>query len=493
MRTATTNTFPRSTRSKPNSRDGVQITLSPYYGAPDFSALAGCGRQRIDRVSVADLLRNAFVYPPHSICEDVKVVTFGFSPRQDMRSEPRFRFQFRQAGEIPEVANASKDWLGSYHRMLCKAVRRSCAGMARPWLLQSGGKDSTTLAIALAETRPDATCITYLGGPEESEAASAREVAHTLGMKHEVLTCNPGRAYDRYLALIDRLPLLTADFALLAYLDVATEIAADGGDGVIDGLGSDNYFGTPMDFQQRWLARLAREWRLPLDATGLPLVGRSFELCFVLATLQMNAIERVFPGSRFNDAEVDALFGEAMACRSRARLMVFSEEIASATSSWEWRDMSMSIAGSAGSFAKGLFSTHALSLRAAYPFCDRNLREWIHHQVPRQQKIDPDTLLNKVLVRRHIATRFQQLPYVRMKGSFRFDLCGLAARRFDQVREFALQARDELPGAVRWLDQNRGRMHNKYHASRFYLLAVILPWLVLRGRARAHARLRAAA
>jgi hypothetical protein len=30
---------------------------------------------------------------------------------------------------------------------------------------------------------------------------------------------------------------------------------------------------------------------------------------------------------------------------------------------------------------------------------------------------------------------------------------------------------------VQWLERNRPRLDNKYHASKFYLLAVVLPWL----------------
>lgn len=456
----------------------MQITMSPYYGTPDFTVLDRHPEyHRIDPVSVADLLRNAFVYPPHSIYEGVKLVTFGFSAHQDMRGEPDFHFKFRNAGEVPEVADRPQDWIAVYHRMLCDAITRTTADMRSPWQLQSGGKDSTTLAIALADARPDTTCITYLGGREENELESARQVASRLGLRHEALVCDPGRAYDRYLALADRMPLLTADFALLSYADLATEVAARGGDGIIDGLGADSYFGTPVDLQQQLTVRLARGLRLPFDATGLPGISGSFPLCFALGTLQMTPIERVFPGSRFSDAEVDALFGFDVARRSRERLSLFKAEIASATSAWEWRDMSMSIAGSAGAFAKGLYTAHAAGLGAAYPFCDRALREWIHHEVPRRQKVDPETGLNKVLIRRHIAAHFGELPYVQRKGSFRFDVCGLAAQRFEQVHAFAAQVREMLPGATAWLERNRDRLDNKYHASKFYLLAVVLPWL----------------
>lgn len=458
----------------------LQITMSPYYGMPDFSAFAAGSRRRprkIDVVSVADLLRNAFVYPPYSIYEDVRLVTFGFCARDDMYLAPKFRFKFRSAGDVPRRTGPERDWVRIYHRLLRESVRNDCAGMRAPWQLQSGGKDSTTLAIAIADARPDTTCITYVGGPEEDEAASAAFVARSLGLGHETLVCDPGRAYDRYLAIVADMPMLTADFALLSYVDLGTEIAANGGDGVIDGLGADSYFGTPMSRGQHMLARLARDLRLPARLAELPPIDRSFRLCYLLSTLQMNPVERVFPGSRFDNDEVDALFEQDISGRSRERLDLFMREIGSATSASEWRDMSTSIAGSAGAFAKGLYTTAALPLQVAYPFCDLVLREWIHHEVPHYWKVDPATQRNKMLIRRHIATRFDELPYVGRKGSFRFDLRGLARQRFDRVRDFAWRTRDMLPGAAAWLDRNRRRLDNKYYASKFYLLAVVMPWL----------------
>ena len=456
----------------------MQITMSPFHGACDFSVLAGIGRNaQIDLVSIADLMRNGFVYPPHSIFEGVKLVTSSFEPSQDMHASPEPRFMFREADRGRRQDGVETDWVGRYHRMLCEAVASSCTGMRSPWLLQSGGKDSTSIAIAAADVRPDTTCITYLGGPEENEVVSARTIARTLGLRHETLACDPGRAYDRYLAVVDRMPLLTADFALLSYVDLATEVVQSGGDGVIDGIGSDNYFGHTVERKYRWLPRLARRLRLPRHTAELPFVGHSFPLCYVLSTLQMDPVERAFPGSRFTDAEVDVLCGRNVSGRSRARLALFQAEMDSATSVDEWWAMASAIAGSAASVGKGLYATAALSLAVAYPFCDRALRDWVFNEVPPDLLVDPVAQVGKVLMRRHIATRFGYLTYVANKGSFRFDVCGLARSRFEQVHAFARAQASLLPGAAAWLEHNRSRLDNKYHASKFYLLAVLLPWL----------------
>ena len=192
----------------------------------------------------------------------------------------------------------------------------------------------------------------------------------------------------------------------------------------------------------------------------------------------MASFERRFPGSRFSDAEVDALFGCPIAARSRQRLEPYRSDIAAAPSAEAVSRIAMALAEESA-FAKGLCVTRALRLRLAFPYCDARLRDWIFHDVPDELLIGPGGV-NKVLVRKHIALRFQKLPYVEAKGCFRFDVCGLARARYDQVHAFAAQGSDQLPGAVRWLERHRHQWDNKYFASKFYLLAITLPWLLSR-------------
>ncbi|WP_368565173.1 asparagine synthase-related protein [Pseudoxanthomonas sp. UTMC 1351] len=456
----------------------IQLIASPFHGEPDFAPLAHhVERGGLDSVSLADLLRNGFVYPPYSIYENVRLVSCGFDPKQDMFDDPVYRPMFSQFGRPKVHAGKKQDWAAEYHRLLSDALARTSQRMATPWLLQSGGKDSTSLAIAASEVRPDTTCLTYLGGSEENEVASALHVAQHLGLRHEVLVCDPGRAYDRYLALLPKMPLLTADFALLSYADLATEIVRSGGDGVIDGLGSDVYLGVPATWHKHLLRLLARNLRLPGFFHGSEYLDLNFELSYLLSTLEMDPFERSFPGSRFTDSEVDALFGKPVAQQSKARLARFAPAISAAGSLTEQLSITLDIMATPGGIAKGTYTTSALSLRVAYPYCDAKLRRWITQEVPPEQRMDARKGINKVLVREHIARRFPQLPYVMAKGSFRFDLRNLAKQRFDQVYEYSQQARDVLPGAPAWLARHRRRMGNKYHASKFYLLAIALPWI----------------
>ena len=469
--------------SRPEQRQ--QETLlhtSPYKGPADFSPLDTYRPHgnSIDYVSLADLLRNAFVYPPHTIFRDVKNLVTGFDFQQFLEPEPAFRFAYHSAlaKSRPSSRTMSDEaLLRVYHELLTRAVRLCTADMQAPWLLQSGGKDSTSLAIAIADARPDTTCITYLGGEEENEIASASHVARQLGLRHESLVCDPGRAYDRYLAMAPRMPLLTADFAMLSYVDLVTEIKGQA-DGVLDGLGADPYFGAPLPLGERLQLLLALGVKMPEAVFQLPLVRRHFKLCFVLGTLQMNTFERYFPGSRFSDAEVDKLFGWPVAEHSRRRMEVFSDELRAARSVEAVRRIVLVILEAQG-FAKGMYPANAMKLRMAYPHCDKRLSEWVFNEVPNDRLMGPGGI-NKVLMRRYIAQRFTKLPYVQSKGSFRFNVRGLASQRFEQVHAFAWQARALLPGAKKWLEDHRHCLDNKFFASKFYLLAVTMPWLLCR-------------
>jgi hypothetical protein len=184
--------------------------------------------------------------------------------------------------------------------------------------------------------------------------------------------------------------------------------------------------------------------------------------------------------------------GRDIAHASRERMAPFDKELSSATSADELRAMMLCITEAAAGFAKGLYTGGALSLPIAYPYCDRRLREWVAGEVPRNQRVDLNGRRNKILVREHISAYFADLTYVaQKKGSFRFDVVGLARARFDQVHAFAHDAREMVPGATAWLERNRRRLGNKFHASRFYLLAVVLPWLAHHDRAARTGHVRA--
>jgi hypothetical protein len=276
--------------------------------------------------------------------------------------------------------------------------------------------------------------------------------------------------------MVPHMPLLTADFALLSYADIVTHVGSQGGDGLIDATGSDCYFGMHALLRHRVLALLARGMRVPRRITDWRPLTQWFRLSYALGTLQMNAFERLFPGSRFSDGEVDALLGSSAPTRaSRERLELFRPEIAAATRLEARRGLAATIV-EAASFGKGMFVGAAMDMDVAYPYCDPAVSSFVLREVPPSWRMGSNGE-NKRLVRAHIARCFESLPYVKAKGCFRFNVRQLALARFDQVHAFSIACADIMPGATAWLEGNRRRLDNKYHASKFYLLALVLPWL----------------
>lgn len=431
--------------------------------------------KRIDRVSMADILRQTFVTPPFTAMADVFDLAGGFMPRDDAGVHFDHEPPFPPTAVLHDHGD-TQAYVDDYHHHLCASVHRAALPFRRPCLLQSGGKDSTSLAIALARERSDALCATYLAGCEEDEVASAGHVARTLGLRHRVIVGNASRAYRIYVDAVADMPLITADFALLSYLEMASELRKDNVDGILDGIGADVYFGGAHSFRLAALQRLARRWPRAGGLTSVPLIDRSFSLCYLASTLTMSPWQRHFPGSRFTDEETDTLLGEPLAAASRLRSDGFEQAIARLTPG-QARVLSFTVSEPGASRAKAYCASDAVGIPVAYPFADAAFTRWARHALPGRLKHGDTGRQDKVAMRLHIARRFSDLPYVGRKGSFRFDVRALAEAHYDDVVAMAEQCRHDLPGAPAWLKENRRRRGNKFHASKFYVLAILLPWL----------------
>ena len=343
------------------------------------------------------------------------------------------------------------------------------------------------MAIAVAEAAPQTACVAYLGGDEENEIASARLVARKLGLRHESLVCDPGRSYDRYLAIVSRMPLLTADFALLSYVDLATEILANGGDGILDALGSRSVLRRARPLAESRTGAAGPGAATTVWRARMAPCRQQFQTLLCAWNVADGRLRAILPRVAFHRCRGQWIARKRDSHAVQASAEGIRADIAQADSMEARRRVSATVLESA-IFAKGMYAAKALALHLAYPYCEKHLCDWVFHEVPDDWLIGPGGV-NKVLVRRHIAQHFKELPYVATKGSFRFDLCGLASQRFDQVHAFAVQARALLPGAPHWLERHRSLLRNKYVASKFYLLAIALPWLCSRMEAtsdRAH-------
>ena len=137
--------------------------------------------------------------------KDIKLVTFGFSPHARHAGRAGVPFQVPRRRETPGARRSSEqDWVGTYHRLLCDAVASILRGDACA-MAAAERRQGFHLARDRRRRRAAGHHVHHLPGRPRGERGrvGAAGRAH-LGLRHEALVCDPGRAYDRYLAIAAR-------------------------------------------------------------------------------------------------------------------------------------------------------------------------------------------------------------------------------------------------------------------------------------------------
>lgn len=115
------------------------------------------------------------------------------------------------------------------------------------YLFHSAGKDSNTIALALAEAgyQDKITCISHKSKGEKDESVISKEIAIKLGFKHEILY-EPKSIEQKQIESInyyfENIPLPCMDNIALAYPLYATQIEFQNTN-IVDGSGNDVYMG----------------------------------------------------------------------------------------------------------------------------------------------------------------------------------------------------------------------------------------------------------
>ena len=159
----------------------------------------------------------------------------------------------------------------------------------------------------------------------------------------------------------------------------------------------------------------------------LPLVDQQLQALLCLATLQMTLSSERFP-ARASPMPKSTSCSDGTSQAFQRRLAPFLPEIALGDGFGRVARQYRLDRRPTDAFAKGLYTCSALRMQAAYPFCDALFREWVYREVPPDQLIDPKNQDEQGAGPQSYRHAIRQLPYVEAKGSFRFDLRGLAGK-----------------------------------------------------------------
>ncbi len=400
---------------------------------------------QVDEQAVAEFLHYLYVPAPRTMLRGVSAVLPGhvLSTRPDVR-QARYatpRFVAGPAVEESEVAERLTAALPQFEEHLLAAVSDCLPPDGRVALALSGGKDSSTLAVALSKLCPERVLAFSVGSPDArfDESGDAALVARSLGLAFESYMPDARSlqsVFERFLNLQDQ-PV--GDPAALPYFGAFANLPDDCSV-ILDGTGNDYYFGIPSvgkgvhRFQMRakWQGRLpAPLWSLTLAAMakGPPWMRD-------LQHYWRAPIEETFIAwNAWSASELQALLGRPVSfdgtqlwatmrngCPERW-LELLTEVVCGI---WEPH----------AAYRKAVQFANGLGKPVRFPFTDLRLAKFVH-ALPLRLKVVGGT--NKVLLRAYMSRTLPKEILSKPKSPFVFDL------------------RPLLVPAFRWLDDQDAR------------------------------------
>jgi asparagine synthetase B (glutamine-hydrolysing) len=442
-------------------RDSIRVSTDIGELLEDLTE-AGIGIE-IDPWGVSSLLHHGVARLPRTEFKDIYFLAMGDRALIEWVDG---RPQVEWSVDYPWLnAKSSRDRIPSTRTLLdlvTAATERNVeeAG-GKGVLMLSGGKDSSAVALALAEAGyRDIPAVTVSMGHDDPEPPVAAGVAAKLGLSHRVVELPQNieeeeRALTRFFASS---PRACVDLSQIPYALAAATFDNDSGS-VFDGGGNDSYMGVLPSrndvIKHRFRLRSRR-------LSGL--VDRAAPVDHLLNYLARSRVGNAFVGRTLRFAESRRLFPQAV--DTAAQLWDESKRT---------RDLDLiDLHGvyrerngdSAGSMMKQRLAAHSVGMSAALPFCDHDVADYFFN-LPETSRFDRTTLTNKILLREMLLEHLSYDSATVGKHYFSFDGAGFISRHQRFVRDEVSSCRLWDPEGVRqveeWIDLVDGRPF-LYHA-----------------------------
>ena len=196
---------------------------------------------------ISFLLQSGVIPTPRTIFKNLFVLNIGDfaevkAGKKGLEIFFGHEFLYPASRRTPEIIPDEKRLL----ELLAQAVLTRLQPGAPVYLFQSLGKDSNTIALALAEAGfKEVTCLTLSTGDRKDESEIAAKIAWKFGFPHRKLPVPEKiskRHKDEIIFYFENIPLPCVDGVSLAYPLYATQLDFRGTN-IIDGSGNDIYMG----------------------------------------------------------------------------------------------------------------------------------------------------------------------------------------------------------------------------------------------------------
>ena len=392
-------------------------------------------RLKILPFGVTFFLQYGFVPTPYTIFQDLYVLSVGDSVRIES-SNGKIKLHFSH--EFPYF-NALRDNslepdIELLLRLLADSVLKRWDGKAPLVLFQSLGKDSNTIALALAKAglREEVICVTLTTGDRKDESEVAKRIAQKLGFKHYKLPV-PLKLDKSHLEELERyfekIILPCGDGACLAY-PLYTFSFDFSGKILLDGSGNDIYFGhIPRKveyFRQKHYSFLSflKPFSQSLK-TGNPLQKISLFRCeypfYHLLGLTLRDCREIYP-----EAE---------------DLRPFLNKWEIERKNWDYLDLKADLWGTHAEYAlvtqKVRNFSQASNLKLLFPWCYEPLANYVG-RLPERYLFDRKSFKNKLLLRKLLKEALELDSDALGKYSYGFDAYRLLKSASSYVRDCVL-------------------------------------------------------
>lgn len=183
--------------SDPAGCEPVYLYCPPDAGSaqystslPDLLAAAGVAL-RASTTGLSFMLQSGLVPPPFTVYEHLYLIGSGDQCElvtQGKQLVPQFSYQYPFARAATPPARQAES-VDHYLELLAQATISRVNGSEPTFLFHSAGKDSNTVALALAEAgwQDRVELITQRSGGKSDESQISQKIARQLGFKHRIL------------------------------------------------------------------------------------------------------------------------------------------------------------------------------------------------------------------------------------------------------------------------------------------------------------------
>ncbi|MBN2980654.1 asparagine synthase-related protein [Cohnella algarum] len=419
------------------------------------------------------LLGYGFVPPPFTLYRNVIRLTIG-----DKLTIEKFKNKAFYEVDFPYLSNKSMNKQHSSNNELKKVLTDAVSVLDHEkrdiYIMQSSGKDSTALMLALKEAQiKNVNAITYNPNYRENEASDAKAIAKSFNYNHTIINADPLGEYDSFIRFCEKSPAINGDYALISYIYSLEKGKAEKGI-VIDGMGNDIYMGhIPSKLESRLKQySIIKLFPFLWDKFEVPPLGT--KMSYALKSFMMYPTERVISGSHVSHSNVLDIFPHQTQYRSFFKSLYINYKRLSEV------DLRAYVRGrlfdTACCMEKARLAAFNQDSEAIFPFTNGSIIQY-YFNLREEDRYDYNKRTNKLALRRLLNAEFGEFKYLKEKGSFRYDIMSFIKANQNNILKEINTASSIIPSINRVFKYYWNRKENYVFNGPIHHLFVLSAWL----------------